>query len=56
MNTTATASKQAGRWEIIVRLGKDDLALLEGRRAIELVVSGDDAESTLFNVVIHPTG
>jgi hypothetical protein len=55
MNTTASAAKHADHWELEIRLGKDDLALLEGRRGIQVVVSGDDAEKTLFNVVIHPT-
>jgi hypothetical protein len=54
MSTTGIASKRAGAWEVQIKLSRDDRDLLEIGQAIEVVVSGDDPERTVFNVILQP--
>jgi hypothetical protein len=54
MTTTGSASKRAGAWNLEINLARDDRDMLEAGQGIEVVVSADDPERTVFNVILHP--
>ena len=54
MATTGSASKRGGAWQLEVKLNRLDLDMLQAGQGIEVVVSADDPERTVFNVILHP--
>ena len=54
MASTGSASKHGGTWQLAVQLSRIDRDMLQAGQAIEVVVSADDAERTVFNVILHP--